>query len=413
MSLALARAASRMIPYAPRAYRAMKAAKRTYSAANTAYNMYTAGRKIAKIGSRWRKGRKAQAPRKRFSISRNRRPSVKTILNGDLKIDKSHIRLGKGKPIRGVPSYLSLQYSGVVDSPRQGVQSVNLMPAMFTLRQLLTQPTIPSGTTVNNPDTWPLTPFNLILNQRQTGNSAILPLALSTRPGNQSVFINHMTYELDLTNFTEISNEFYVMWVTPTKDTTLNPMTFWSDCKFTEIADWGNTLSSALQFINPPDKNAGGAGSGAPSIYTWGQMPQQHTEWRRNFKILKSEHFVMQPGAAKRTKYIVHVNKKINERVLNNKDIASFLANFTVWPLVISKPKMIGNDTGSLKVYPGPIQYAYAVSTKICCKPVNERLQVLNFNNEGFADPLYADEKANQENVDDEDKIVIPDKMFG
>lgn len=410
-------------------FRAGAAAKRSFSAMAGGASAATAAYQGAKrLRSAYKKiskkfGRIDRKPKGKLArMMRSRRPVVSTVLNGDLKLNTTHITVGKGKNIlpKVPPNKITCQFANYVWSNTQGVQAVNELPTVGTRSQLLGAAPDAQGyqypdNTVNDSTRWPVGVFATSANSNFTGGTTFYGWG-AVNNQNRAAFLQSMNYELDITNFTEIACEYVVLFVTHKKVSSTSPVELWDQLGTIEKQNWkqvvGPSTTVDVPNIDQPSKAGLTGASGAPNRYTWGQMPTFIPDWNKNFKILKAEKFVLQPGAAKRTKYIMHYNKKIYERVLYGL-AGIYIPGVTVTPIVIARPKLVANPTAELlKVYPGPVQYGWSVALKVCVKDMKTYQKALRYNNPGFADPQYLTERANQQNVDDEDKINIPDVMI-
>ena len=120
-----------MVKGAMAAYPYVAGAMRGRAVYNVArkYAGWNTAKKRARSAGKWAIGqiaKRQKTPITKYIMGRKlpslkpRRASVRTVLNGDLKINNKHVTINKGKlKLARVPaSYITAQYSGIVDSDR-------------------------------------------------------------------------------------------------------------------------------------------------------------------------------------------------------------------------------------------------------------------------------------------------------
>lgn len=125
-------------------------------------------------------------------------------------------------------------------------------------------------------------------------------------------------------------------WLMPNYDTGVNPITQWTSIINSKNLTQG--AAGARQVVGTTT-----AVGGAESINTLSSSPWIHPEFRKNWKCIKKQQFVLQPGDQRNLSFNIIYNKAINRNTfLNLRTAGEFMKGFTVFPMIIAEGGLVG-----------------------------------------------------------------------
>jgi len=251
-------------------------------------------------------------------------------------------------------------------SGAQGVQALNFIDEKMNTQQLNGSITT-SITTQNN--RWQTDPF--LLNPYSTP-----PLnALYTGPApsvadDDKIFIKSVKSELRIVSLTNVAQRVKVFYYLAVKTSSVSITNLFSDVV---VAGAFLQASSA----SAPSTIAGTTCT--PGSYTnadLGVVPHQYRNFRKYFKLVHGDQFMLQPGDQISKPVDIVVNKMVSKEEAS-KASASYIPGLTLCTLVIVDAGLVGLETtldsGVTRCAPGAAKIGYVVNDKyhFSALPVN------------------------------------------
>lgn len=242
------------------------------------------------------------------------------------------IVLGKKKirTLANAQYHISQQFimSGV-----QGLQVSDSPDIMCTRAQLLGD--VLTNNRVDR-DNWPDSPWNLVFN----GHAGTAATPVFTTPPvapflSDKLCLQSASVNISCLSMKNVAQELTLYMLTPKHDTSQTPLNSWQTVMSNK--SMGQPAPGVAQNTTTTTATAGVSN---PNIY--GENPFTHKEFRKQWKVLKKQVFILQPGDSRRYSTKIHWNRVIDQATLRNQRTSAYLANITVFPFVIVRAGMCG-----------------------------------------------------------------------
>jgi len=219
-----------------------------------------------------------------------------------------------------------MYYSNSIPYWDEGRQYVNDFQLLLTRRSFLD-----TGLSAPNPvaGQLPEALFDYDPNVETTGTnavSAVIPDGTSSV--SQYVYVKQIQSNNTYVSLTNLPMEFDILWFTPKKYTNLTPS-----------AAWAAELSSIRLGQSAAGQNDGtGATAGYQEVYYPGKSPMQVAVFRKYYKLVHEDKFILQPGSRLKINSTIRINKVVRKNLLYNQDSDYvYIPGVTMIPLMIAK----------------------------------------------------------------------------
>jgi len=237
------------------------------------------------------------------------------------------LKKGKMKNPKGSSTPIQLMfYSNSIPYWDEGRQYVNDFQYLLTRRSFLD-----AGISAPNPigGQLPEPLFDYDPNVETTGTnavSAVIPDGTSTL--SQYVYVKQIQSNNTYVSLTNLPMEFDILWFTPKKYTNLTPS-----------QAWAAELSTIRLGQSAAGQNDGvGATAGYQEVYYPGKSPMQVAAFRKYYKLIHEDKFILQPGSRLKINSTFKINKIVRKNLLANQDSDYvYIPGVTVIPMMIAK----------------------------------------------------------------------------
>lgn len=370
--------------YKPRSVSTSKFYGRVKTGIRVGKKMYEAWKKGKRIYDKTKQimdGRGKSAGSRSVAVPANVLQSVISQHNDWDKRPAKVIWIGKRRTFKTLGSFkLEHSSSGIV-SGSQGTQAHNFIDEKMNVAQL-------SGTTstsfANQSNRWITDPFALNPYSAPITNS-IYPSGGSAPAADDKLYIKSVSTEVRIVSLTNIAQRvkvFHYLCI-KTPDSSIGGM-------FLDAVNSGAYLQTTS--ASGPNSNATNlCVAGAASMFDIGQVPHQYYTFRKFFKLIESDQFMLQPGdqISKHVKFMV--NKMVTREQVTS--TLQYVPGISVCTLVIIDAGLVGLeatlDAGTTRCAPGASKVGYVVNDiyNFAALPVNRynihRLEIGYNQNDG------------------------------
>lgn len=329
------------------------------------YKAYKEGKKLYNKTKQAMDGRGKPSGSRSLAVNANLLQSALNQHNDWDKRPAKVIWIGKRRTFKTLGSFkLEHSSSGIV-SGSQGTQAHNFIDEKMNVAQL-------SGTTstvfANQSNRWITDPFALNPYSAPIANS-IYPSGGSAPAADDKLYIKSVSTEVRIVSLTNIAQRvkvFHYLCI-KTPDSSIGGM-------FLDAVNSGAYLQTTS--ASGPNSNASTlCVAGAASISDIGQVPHQYYTFRKFFKLIESDQFMLQPGdqISKHVKFMV--NKMVTREQVTSTLL--YVPGISVCTLVITDAGLVGLeatlDAGTSRCAPGASKVGYVVNDiyNFAALPVN------------------------------------------
>jgi hypothetical protein len=234
-----------------------------------------------------------------------------------------------------------MQYCQGVVNWDEGRQQSETMFGLHTLQELLNGHVASPTPTFSYADN----PFNMDPNSLITGGGtgSDQVYAPGTQPQQLKVYLKHIECNVSYVSLVTSPIELEVLWCEPKRNVVRKPHEEW-------------TYQLQQEQLGQPAANQGAPTAGYPEKYFPGQHPTSLMGWRKLWKIVHLDKFVLQPGSSVKINANIHVNKMIDLASLNSLNDGSDnkiigLPGISLFPMYIVKSAAIENTTQGVMTY--------------------------------------------------------------
>lgn len=191
-----------------------------------------------------------------------------------------------------------------------------------------------TATSASAPDQFPDDLF--LLNPNSTrGTNTLFPGPADPVSFNDYLYIKSVKFDTKVLSLTNVAQKVTAYWLTPNYDTDLTPQQSW-----TEIVN-GKNLSQGPAGTRPTLLTLAAIG-GADGPLAIGANPFEHIEFRKQWKVMFKQVFVLQPGDQRAISGTIVYNKAISRKTFLNVRKTEYLKGFTVFPFIIVEAGLVG-----------------------------------------------------------------------
>lgn len=236
-----------------------------------------------------------------------------------------------GKPAKLLGRYYYRNIVQRVSGNYAGRQDVTNFEAICTRSQLIGD----TSTNANDYERWPDDPFKLNPFITSMAPSTIYPGPIPETKPNDYLYLKSVNVVTKFLSMVTVPQKVRVYWVTPTFDTNITPSIQWF-----RILNAKNQTQS----LNPtrPTVATAGAAGGGEEISSVGSHPWEHIEFRKAWKCIKKQSFVLQPGDQRNLKFKINYEKALSRVTLVEQRTQMYLAGLTVVPMAIVEGGLVG-----------------------------------------------------------------------
>ncbi|UJO02141.1 ORF2 [Ninurtavirus momolo] len=235
-------------------------------------------------------------------------------------------------------------------------------------------------------------------------NNAIYTAVPPAVVASDKLYIRSIDHELRFVSMTNIAQRVKVYYMLCNMNTDKDVSTIWGDC-LAKTEGYLQTVNTTLISIA-----ALGGVTSAGSEFTSdvGETPFKSTGFRKFFKLLHKDQFILQPGDQQQINMKFHINKMIVKQQLADMDASTrLIRGFTIIPYVIVDGALVGIATvggTATQIGPGAPKVGMLARDNyhFAALPVNrftiQRAEVGYLRNDTVDD---------QKTIDDTDKVVL------
>lgn len=255
---------------------------------------------------------------------------VQDVQHNNLYIDKSHIYMTKNRPKQHRRKHGdTILYQADVQSliANSGVQGYHELWPIMTQSQMFTDNIVGFGG--GNLTNWNQGIFNFEPNQTllvtDTHSAGKVPMKYA--------YVRYIEYEYTIKNGTTIPAEYNLYMYTPYKNINSSPNT---------VATSFQNYEQGLQVATHTTFGGSAGAQGEIVNGTFFNVNlHDHKIFREQYKIKNTHHFVLQPGAQYRLKFIIHYNKLFSRNQIGNQYVTQYIAGVTLFPYLRVKPGIL------------------------------------------------------------------------
>lgn len=381
------------IPYQKGPANNMKAL--LYRAGRVAYNnrgTIKAGFRIIKKAYQSRKTKpKRSKDHDQLEISQHHDLSLKKV---------GSFAIGKQSKIKNIHGKFFYTHSNqrVLESA-QGRQTVNEIGCVWSRDALI-------GNTSTTRTLWSkldVSPFDLNPYVTAISASTVYPGPFTGIAQDKfcSLHVNQTVQCLSMTQSTSIVDVYWLMHKT---DSDLTPTAVFN----TELVAQALTQGSAVNASNLATTTAAG---GADRSDVWGSEPFRNATFRKSFKCVHKESFVLQPGDQRNFSINLKYNKVYTKQYLTNRDSA-YYANNTVWVYTRIRGGLAAVATGFVsgadEVSYAGVKVGFVIENKYALGALPQNKLTTS---RVFTGIITNDVTDTLKEIDDEDDIIIPTNL--
>lgn len=309
-----------------------------------------------------------------------------------------YVKISMGRKGKKVPveTWYNHQQVGVLQAGGLGAQYYG---DLYTIGELGTQ-ILQSGTTYSatvagaTNNAWTNNPFDMNPNQFNSGSA--LKAATNTSAANvvDRAFWHSCSGESMFTNSTNTPVEFNVYWFTPKKAHGISNGATYPGSGGPVSTIWGNVEADvALRASGASVARGIGAAATAPTTGAEnaglvGASPFRFPQFRSLLKTLHTEKHVLMPGATKKIKFHIAMNKLLDRdmlKVLQNTSQVNYIPGVTIHCFVIARGVPVYDNGTNKQVTVSAAELLHTMSyTNTYSYPVAEKRHFVNYYDANF-----------------------------
>jgi len=252
--------------------------------------------------------------------------------HNDLSANSFSNSLNPGKLQKHLGMYTYKVTKQLIQNQVAGVQSVFEGKPIVMRSQF--NGTVDTGAASNN---FPDDPFQLnpYVNSPNAIYSGPMPVVAST----SLLGLSSVTHEMTMLNLETSAVQVHIMYVLCKDDTDKSPTVAWNDGLFQ------SSENQAAITYRTTLANITSAGAGE-SIYSYGQTPYKVRMFKKYWKTIAEQKFILNGGDQKRISTKFNYKKFLSRAVLAAGG-GIYMAGFTIIPLIIVRGAVVGVSTGA------------------------------------------------------------------
>lgn len=355
----------------------------------------------AKIGYALAKAAtKNKVTKRRFKRRRlrRRRPSSGLKSHADMTLIK--FRLPGKKRLRKVDRHSKITYTdtySVIHNVMSGLQGVHTLRYNCHRAQFTTNP----NASFNVKDGYNINLFDLNVNKSlegsvsETGTTVLNPQINGI--DQDAVYLGTHTSSMSITSMTNVPAHMELYFLLAKRDGNDEPVETWNK----EALAMGNPQATWV----PPTNQAGaGITPGAPTEVFYGQDPTFNPVFKKYWKILKKQEFILQAGNTIRMEFSRPINHFFRKNSLPP-DLHDMIAGLTFVPMIVVKPGPVAMKltSGETNYVLNTAAYKFGVMTTDTTTLYPVPSARLAINRVYSANMARTFNDINQEFIDDED----------
>lgn len=162
-------------------------------------------------------------------------------------------------------------------------------------------------------------------------------LTATTTQAADKIILRTVDYEVTLMNASNVSCEVQVLWFLCRKNTTKSVIETWQDSMDNlRLAQGGATAPTSAD-------NRWQFNEGYATTQAYGTVPTQFTQFRKYWKLMSKDKFVLPPGDNHRIKFRILYNKVLDKAIAAQANASNdrAIAGYTLVPLVIARGALV------------------------------------------------------------------------
>lgn len=211
--------------------------------------------------------------------------------------------------------------------------------------------TVDTGAASNN---FPDDPF--LLNPYIAPNTNAIYAAGPNVAKTNVIGLNKVVHEMTILNMETSALEVRVLWCLCKDDTNLSPVNAWNEGIF------NSSENQVIMTYRSNFSNQTSAGAGDNPL-SFGNLPFKNKIFKKFWKVVGDQNFVLQGGDQKRLGTIFNYKKFISRQVVLSNPETNFMAGYSIVPLIIGKGCVVGVAPAGNP--PGPSQEVTYSSCRI------------------------------------------------
>lgn len=261
------------------------------------------------------------------------------IQHNDFTVARMKFNIGRGLLTKMSPAtYRYTETWDVTDYGNEGCQSYFMVKNLMTKDQL-------AGITSNarnSTTSWEIQPWLLNPDSQQSLNGTIGGTQPNPWP-TQVYGVQSVKMDIGFISLCSAPQEVEVMWMYCLKDTDSSPAYLWEDVLGRYSTNQGTFSAAALTTTST-------ASGGVFTPLRYGcPNPTVFKEFRKIWKCIHREKFILQPGDTRRYSNNCNVNRKVFATEMANRQ-TTYLAGYTIIPLIVVRGALAAiKDSGSTK----------------------------------------------------------------
>jgi len=358
----------------------------------------------------YRKKQRTKAPKKRMmkkkrSYKRRSAKKVRILRPSDMQLVK--ISMPGPKPKLNVAKEGRLSYTDThaqVIVGNTGTQQNDYGKAVHTAQMINGVPFVFK----NQRLTTAMPAFTLDPNRTTTGSSEtsatlpVAPIPVQFQPSSQILYCSHQRTEASFTNFASIAVHCEIRWLLCKNNSNADPITAWANDL--------NTLRNGQSNAVIPATSAAGLSPGAPFANFYGEDPTNNVAFKKFWKVLNKQEFVLPAGTTVRFQFTRPIHKLLKESDLVLAAPNEFLKGLTFLPMFTFKPSPVdmyvtSETAATAMVNTGSCKVGYMQTDTVLYHTVKDRSVPLNSVFTANVSVPFA--AATQQHIDDDDDVQV------
>lgn len=310
-----------------------RAGKQAYQVAKRVRQGYKAGKQVARrvqaAIQRYNRGRKARSPRGDNRYATNQLQGISQHNDWASRPSGTIVVGRKESVVKTIGHFHLSHFYSDITSGAQGRQITRQGMELFNINQCLGV----TSNAINNSGAWGTDPFTL--NPYSTAPANAIYPGIAGVANEDKIFIKDVYHHLRISAMATIPMKVKVMWFLNKKDNGGSLTGLWSSLLDGTALGQGNNLA--------PTSLAGPLTFTPGKAFTndIGRTPMQVPAFKKFWKLISSDQFVLQPGDEVSIKRKFIYNKLLQKSLLQEL-VGFYVPGYTIVPLILVEGSLVG-----------------------------------------------------------------------